>query len=45
MVVNAIIGIYFFKTPMPRSKAARLTLIGVLIAAAGGAIFGYFVTN
>lgn len=45
MVVNAIIGIYFFKNPEPRSRAANLTLIGVLIAAVGGAIFGYFVSN
>lgn len=45
MVVNALLGIYLFKTPTPRSRAANLTLIGVLIAAVGGAIFGYFVSN
>jgi len=45
MVVNALLGIYLFKTPKPRSKAANLTLIGVLIAAIGGAVFGYFVSN
>jgi glucose uptake protein len=45
MVVNAILGIYIFKTPRPRSRAANLTLIGVLVAAVGGAIFGYFVSN
>lgn len=45
MVVNALLGIYLFKTPEPRSRAANLTIIGVLIAAVGGAIFGYFVTN
>ena len=45
MVVNALLGIYLFKTPAPRSRAANLTLIGVLIAAVGGAIFGYFVSN
>ncbi len=45
MVVNAILGIYIFKTPKPRTKAANLTLIGVFIAAIGGAIFGYFVNN
>jgi len=45
MVVNALLGIYLFKTPEPRSRAANITIIGVLIAAVGGAIFGYFVTN
>jgi|TARA_B110000285_G_scaffold224498_1_gene281415 glucose uptake protein len=45
MVVNAILGIYIFKTPKPRTKAANLTLLGVFIAAIGGAIFGYFVNN
>lgn len=45
MVVNALLGIYLFKTPKPGSRAANLILIGVVIAAVGGAIFGYFVTN
>lgn len=45
MVVNALIGIYVFKTPDPKSKAAKLTLIGVLIAAVGGAIFGFYVSS
>lgn len=40
VVVNALVGIYILKEPTPKSKAARLTLIGVIIAIIGGIILG-----
>jgi len=40
VVVNALVGIYILKEPNPKSKAAKLTLIGVIIAIVGGIILG-----
>jgi len=40
VVVNALVGVYILKEPDPKSKAAKLTLIGVIIATAGGLILG-----
>ncbi len=40
VVVNALIGVYILKEPDPTSKAARLTLVGVVIATAGAIILG-----
>jgi len=40
VVVNALVGVYILKEPNPRSKAARLTLIGVLIAMVGAIVLG-----
>ena len=40
VVVNALIGISWFKNPQPRTKAAKYTLIGVLLATIGGIILG-----
>jgi len=40
VVVNALIGIFVMKNPAPGSKAARLTLIGVVIATLGGILLG-----
>jgi glucose uptake protein len=40
VVVNALVGIYILKEPDPKSRAAKLTLIGVLIAMAGGVLLG-----
>ncbi|MCP3930925.1 MAG: hypothetical protein GY705_17705 [Bacteroidetes bacterium] len=40
VVVNALVGIYILKDPNPKSKAAKLTLVGVVIATIGGAILG-----
>jgi glucose uptake protein len=40
VVVNALIGVYFLKEPEPKTKAAKLTLIGVVIATVGGIILG-----
>jgi glucose uptake protein len=40
VVVNALIGIFVMKNPAPGSKAAKLTLIGVVIATLGGILLG-----
>ncbi len=45
VVVNALIGIYWLKNPDPKSRAAKLTLLGVIVAAAGGMLFGIFVQH
>lgn len=40
VVVNALVGVYILKEPNPKSKAAKLTLVGVVIAMIGGVILG-----
>jgi glucose uptake protein len=40
VVVNALIGIFLLKEPPPKSRAAKLTLAGVLIATIGGVVLG-----
>src|SRR5260370_3447992 len=40
LLVNASIGIRFFRVPPPGSPAARLTMAGILIAGSGGALVG-----
>lgn len=40
VVVNALIGVYIFKNPKPRTKAAYITLIGIFIALLGAVILG-----
>ena len=40
VVVNALIGIVIFKDPPPRSRAAKLTLAGVILATIGGVVLG-----
>jgi len=40
LLVNAGVGIWLFKVPAPGSRAAKLTVAGILIAGAGGAIIG-----
>ncbi len=40
VVVNALLGIFWLKNPKPRTRAATLTLIGVVLAMAGGAVLG-----
>lgn len=42
VVVNALVGVYVLKEPNPESKAAKLTLLGVLIAITGGVILMNF---
>jgi glucose uptake protein len=38
--VNALVGIYFFHEPKPRSRAATITLTGIAIAGIGGVLLG-----
>ena len=40
VVVNALIGIYLLKDPRPRTRAAMLTLVGCVLASAGGIFLG-----
>lgn len=40
VVVAVLLGIFYFKEPSPGSKAAKWTLIGVVIATTGGVILG-----
>jgi glucose uptake protein len=40
VVVGAVIGIFWLKDPRPRSRAATLTLIGCILATAGGILLG-----
>lgn len=40
LLVNASIGIWVFKVPLPGSLEARLTMAGILIAGTGGAVIG-----
>jgi glucose uptake protein len=40
VVVNALIGVYILKEPDPKSRAARLTLVGVVIAMVGAIVLG-----
>ena len=38
--VNAMLGIYLFRNPAPRTRAAWVTQAGVLIAGVGGVLLG-----
>ena len=40
LIVNALVGIYVFKNPRPSTRAAAITLYGVLVAGAGGVLVG-----
>ncbi len=40
VVVNSLIGVYWLKDPQPRTRAATLTLIGCVLAMAGGIVLG-----
>lgn len=40
VVVNALIGVYILKEPDPKSRAAKLTLGGVVIAMVGAIVLG-----
>ncbi|MFY0654960.1 MAG: hypothetical protein JXQ96_23215 [Cyclobacteriaceae bacterium] len=42
VVVNALVGVFILKEPDPKSRAAKLTLLGVLIAIIGGVILMNF---
>ncbi len=40
VAVNALLGVYILKDPAPKTRAATYTLIGCLLAMAGGIILG-----
>lgn len=40
IIVSAVAGIYVFRDPPPRTRAARTALAGCLVAAAGGVLLG-----
>jgi glucose uptake protein len=40
VVVNALIGVFVMKNPQPGTRAARLTLIGIVIATIGAIVLG-----
>jgi glucose uptake protein len=40
VVVNALIGIFWLKHPKPRTKAAKSTFIGILLATLGAILLG-----
>lgn len=40
LLVNAVMGVYLFRDPPPRSRAALMTLCGVVVAGAGGVLLG-----
>ena len=40
IVINALIGIYWLHEPAPRTRAARLTFIGCILATLGGIVLG-----
>lgn len=42
VVVNALVGVFILKEPNPKSRAAKLTLLGVVIAVIGGVILMNF---
>ena len=40
VVVNALVGIFILRSPAPGSRAARLTLVGVVLATLGSVLLG-----
>jgi len=40
VVVNSLIGVFIFKDPQPRTRAAALTIIGCIIATGGAILLG-----
>jgi glucose uptake protein len=40
VVVNALWGVFYFKDPAPKSRAALLTILGVIIATLAGLVLG-----
>jgi len=39
-VVNALWGVFYFKDPAPKSRAALMTILGVIIATLAGLVLG-----
>ncbi len=40
VVVNALWGVFYFKDPAPKSRAALMTILGVIIATLAGLVLG-----
>ncbi|MEJ5309940.1 MAG: hypothetical protein WHX52_09215 [Anaerolineae bacterium] len=40
VVVSALISIYWLREPPPKTRAARLTFIGCILATVGGIVLG-----
>jgi glucose uptake protein len=40
LLVNGLVGVYVFRNPAPRTRAAAMTLGGVLLAGVGGVLLG-----
>jgi glucose uptake protein len=40
VVVNSLIGVFIFKDPQPKTRAAAFTLIGCVIATGGAVLLG-----
>jgi glucose uptake protein len=40
LLVNVSVGIFVFKVPKPGSHAARVALVGILLAGVGGIVIG-----
>ena len=40
VVINAIVGVYVLKEPPPKTRAARMTLAGCVLATLGGVLLG-----
>ncbi|HEX6077807.1 MAG TPA: GRP family sugar transporter [Micromonosporaceae bacterium] len=40
LLLNAVVGIYFFRDPPPRSRATAITVFGILLAGSGGVLLG-----
>jgi glucose uptake protein len=40
LLVNASIGIFVFKVPKPGTRAARVAVVGILIAGLAGGVIG-----
>ena len=40
LLINGLVGVFVFRNPPPRSRAATMTLSGVLLAGVGGVVLG-----
>ena len=40
VVISALIGIYWLHEPPPKTRAARLTFVGCVLATLGGTVLG-----
>jgi hypothetical protein len=40
VVVNSLVGVFIIREPAPGTRAAKLTLFGVVVATLGGILLG-----